>query len=65
MSKNPNRYRRDYIYFIIDFGALKRKNGESISYFIKRFNKLYGRIPDEIKPTKYSNIRQSVPYFGS
>jgi hypothetical protein len=46
--------RRDYLYYITEFGALKRKNGESISDFSKRFNKMYGRIPDEIKPTEAS-----------
>jgi hypothetical protein len=46
--------RRYYLYCITEFGGLKRKNGESISYFTKRFNKIYGRIPDEIKPTKAS-----------
>jgi hypothetical protein len=44
--------RRDYMYYITDFGALKRKNGESISNFTKRFNKMYGRIPDDIKLTE-------------
>jgi 23S rRNA pseudoU1915 N3-methylase RlmH len=42
------------LYYITKFGALKRKNGESISDFTKRFNKMYGRIPYEIKPTKVS-----------
>jgi hypothetical protein len=46
--------RRDYLYYITKFGALKRKNGESISDFTKRFNKMYGRIPDEIKPIEAS-----------
>jgi hypothetical protein len=46
--------RRDYVYYIIEFGALKRKNGEFISYFTKRFNKMYGRIRDEIKLTEAS-----------
>jgi hypothetical protein len=41
--------RRDYLYYITEFGALKRKNGESILDFTKRFNKMYGRIPNEIK----------------
>jgi hypothetical protein len=45
---------RDYFYYITQFGALKRKNGESISDFTKRFNKMYGRILDEIKPTEAS-----------
>ena len=46
--------RRDYLYYFTEFGALKRKNGESISYFTKRFNKMYGRIPYEIKPLEAS-----------
>jgi hypothetical protein len=46
--------RKDYLYYITEFGALKRKNGESISDFTKRFNKMYGRILDEIKPTEAS-----------
>jgi hypothetical protein len=48
------RDRRDYLYYITKFGSLKRKNGESILDFTKRFNKMYGRIPDEIKPTEAS-----------
>jgi hypothetical protein len=44
----------DYLYYITEFGAFKRKNGESISEFTKRFNKMYGRFPDEIKPTETS-----------
>jgi hypothetical protein len=47
-------YRRDYLYYITECGSLKRKNGESISDFNKRFNNMYGRIQDEIKPTKSS-----------
>jgi hypothetical protein len=46
--------RRDYLYYITEFGALKRKNGESILDFTKRFNNMYGRIPNEIKPTEAS-----------
>jgi hypothetical protein len=49
--------RRDYLYYIIEFGALKRNNGESILDFTKRFNKMYGRIPDKIKPIEaYAKI---------
>jgi hypothetical protein len=43
-----------YLYYITEFGALKRKNGESVSYFTKRFNKMYSKIPTEIKPTETS-----------
>jgi hypothetical protein len=47
--------RRDYMYYITEFGALRRKNGESVSDFTKRFNKMYNKIPDEIKPTEDLN----------
>jgi hypothetical protein len=46
--------KNDYLYYITDFGALKRKQGESISDFTKRFNKMYSKIPDEIKPIETS-----------
>jgi hypothetical protein len=42
------------LYYITEFGALKRKSGESVSDFTKRFNKMYTKIPDEIKPTETS-----------
>jgi hypothetical protein len=40
------------LYYITEFGSLKRKEGESVSDFSKRFNKMYKKIPDEIKPTE-------------
>jgi hypothetical protein len=43
-----------FLYYIIDFGSLKRKEGESISDFSKIFNKMYNKIPTEINPTKTS-----------
>jgi hypothetical protein len=46
--------RRGYLYYIIEFGALRRKNGESISDFTKRFNNMYNKILDQITPTKSS-----------
>jgi len=39
------------MYYITDFGYLKRKEGESISEFSKRLNKMYNKIPAEIKPS--------------
>jgi predicted component of viral defense system (DUF524 family) len=42
------------LYYIVEFGALKRNQGESISDFTKRFNKMYSKISDEIKPTETS-----------
>jgi hypothetical protein len=44
--------RRDYLYYITTFWDLRRKSGESVSNFIKRFNKMYNKIPDEINPTE-------------
>ena len=42
------------MYYITEFGALRKKNGESVSNFTKRFNNMYKNTPDEIKPTKTS-----------
>jgi hypothetical protein len=42
------------MYYIIEFGSMKRKEGESVSDFSKRFNKMYNKIPAEIKPTEAS-----------
>jgi hypothetical protein len=46
--------KKDYLYYITEFGALKRKQGEFVSNFTKRFNKMYSKIPDEIKPSETS-----------
>jgi hypothetical protein len=46
-----NKY---FLYYITEFGSLKKKEGESISDFSKRFNKMYNKIPVEIKPTETS-----------
>ena len=45
---------KDHTYYITGFGALRRKNDETIADFSKRFNKMYSRIPVEIKPTETS-----------
>ena len=44
--------KKDFLYYITEFGSLKRKEGDSVSDFSKRFNKMYKKIPDEIKPTE-------------
>jgi hypothetical protein len=49
-------YRRDYMYYITEFGALKRKNGESISDFTKIFNKMY-----DIESQMRSNQLKPLP----
>ena len=46
--------KKEFLYYITEFGALKRKQGESIPDFTKRFNKMYGKIPNEIKPLETS-----------
>jgi hypothetical protein len=44
--------RKDYIYYMTEFGSLKNMEGESVSDFSKRFNKMYNKIPAEIKPSE-------------
>jgi hypothetical protein len=46
--------KNDFLYYITKFGSLKRDEGESVSKFSKRFNKMYNKILTEIKPTKTS-----------
>jgi uncharacterized small protein (DUF1192 family) len=46
--------RKDYIYYMTEFGSLKKMDGESVSDFSKRFNKMYNKIPAEIKPLEAS-----------
>jgi hypothetical protein len=42
------------MYYITEFGSLKRKEGESVSDFSKILNKMYNKILVEINPTKAS-----------
>jgi hypothetical protein len=37
--------KKDFLYYIKEFGSLKREEGESVSDFSKRFNKMYNKIP--------------------
>jgi len=46
--------KKDFQYYLTEFGALRRKQGESIPDFTKRFNLMYGKIPEEIKPSEAS-----------
>ena len=46
--------KKDYLYYITKFWSLKRKNDESVSYFSKRFNKMYDKIPDEVNQSETS-----------
>jgi hypothetical protein len=46
--------KKDFQYYLTEFGALRRKQGDSIPDFTKRFNLMYGKIPGEIKPSETS-----------
>jgi ribonuclease HI len=54
--------RKDYIYYMTEFGSLKKQEGESVSDFSKRFNKMYNKIPAEIKPSEAS---AQISYAGA
>ena len=43
------------LYYITEFGAPKIQYNESVDYFSKRFNKMYYKIPAEIKPKETSS----------
>jgi hypothetical protein len=47
---------------LTEFGNLKKKQNESVSYFIKRFNKLYNKIPADVKPSQPTT---KVTFAGS
>ena len=44
--------KKDFLYYITEFRSLKRNEGEFVSNFYKRFNKMYKKIPNDIKPTE-------------
>jgi hypothetical protein len=54
--------RKDYIYYMTEFGSLKKQEGESVSDFSKRFNKMYNKIPAEVKPSEAS---AQISYAGA
>jgi uncharacterized small protein (DUF1192 family) len=54
--------KKDYMYYMTEFGALKKMEGESVSDFSKRFNKMYNKIPAEIKPSEAS---AQISYAGA
>ena len=45
---------KDLLYHHTKFGNLKRENGELLSNFNRRFNRMYNKIPIEVKPTTTS-----------
>ena len=46
--------RRDFSYYITEFGNLRKERNESASDFTKRFNRMYSKIPAETKPSDTS-----------
>jgi hypothetical protein len=46
--------RKDFMYYMTKFGSLNKMEGESVSDFSKRFNKMYNKIPADIKPSEAS-----------
>jgi uncharacterized small protein (DUF1192 family) len=54
--------RKDYMYYMTDFGSLKKMEGESVLNFSKRFNNMYNKIPVEIKPSEAS---AQISYDGA
>jgi len=44
----------DFMYYMTEFGSLKRKEGESVFDFSKRFDKMYNKIHAKIKPLEAS-----------
>ncbi len=48
--KNQWGVKKDALYFLTEFKELKRNFVEPVSDFIKRFNKLYHKMPPDCKP---------------
>jgi len=44
--------RKDHLYYLTEFGSLRKNNLETVMEFIQRFNKLYNKIPAEVKPSQ-------------
>lgn len=46
---NQRGINKDLVYYLIKFEDPKRNPNESISYFIKRFNNIYNKMPADCK----------------
>jgi hypothetical protein len=44
--------RKYHLYCLTEFGSLRKKNSETVMDFIQIFNKLYKKIPVEVKPSQ-------------
>jgi hypothetical protein len=56
--------RKDFMYYMTEFRYLKKMDGESVFDFSKRFNKMYNKIPAEIKPSEASTKISYASAFG-
>jgi hypothetical protein len=52
------------MYYITEFGSLKRKEGESVYDFSKKFKNIYNKIPAKIKSTEASAKITYASSFG-
>ena len=59
--------KKNALYFLTEIEELKRNLGEHVSDFIKRFNKLYHKMPPNFKPpvaaAKYRFSKDFEDYF--
>jgi hypothetical protein len=59
---------KDHLYYLTEFGALRKKNSETVLKFTQRFNKLYNKILVEVKPSqpaaKVTFVRSFEPNFS-
>jgi hypothetical protein len=53
--------RKNHLYYLTEFGSLKKKNSEIFMEFIQIFNKMYNKIPAEVKP---SQLVAKVTFMG-
>jgi hypothetical protein len=44
--------KKDHLYFLTEFGNLKKKQNDYVPDFIKRFNKIYNKILAYVKPSQ-------------
>jgi hypothetical protein len=56
--------KKDFMYYMTEFGSLRRMEGESVFDFSKRFNKMNNKIPTKIKPSEASAKISYASAFG-
>ena len=56
MNNYNQKVVKEYLYYIIEFGSLKRKEGETLTDFTKIFNKVFQKIPAEVKPPETTTM---------